>query len=303
MQYFPLFIDTHELPVLVVGGGDVAARKLELLCRTYARVRVIALEACDEVRALGATGKIDLSERAVSDGDIRDVQLAYLATNDEALNVRLAAVARSRGILANVVDNPAHCRFITPSIVDRGRLVVAISTAGAAPVFARDIRARLEAWLPPSLAPLFDFIAERRVQVQNRLDSVPERRRFWERFFTLNGDRFDGNTQDHFDDAFENIAAQGELLLIDEDTSPRLLPIAAMAMLQRLDCIASNLTVPMELNELLRRDADRAAQPAIGELEHWLASGKRVLVYAAAADIKALRAHFPQARHLRAGAL
>lgn len=303
MQYFPLFVDTRDRSVLVVGGGDVAARKLELLCRTDARITVIATEACDDIQAMKRSGRVVLHERPVNDDDIYDWDLLYLATNDEALNVRLAGIARSRSMWANVVDNPAYCDFITPSIVDRGRLVVAISTAGAAPVFARDIRARLEAWLPPSLTPLFDFIAARRQQVQETLATVPARRRFWERFFALNGDRFDGQTELHFEDAFLSLDGQGELLLIDEDTSPRLLPIAAMAMLQRLDIIETDSSLPPELNELLRRDAERRPPSSFAALDKALETGQRVLVYADAAQIKALRAHFPQARHLKPGAL
>lgn len=303
MQYFPLFVDTRDRSVLVVGGGDVAARKLELLCRTDALITVIATEACAEIQAQKRSGRITLHERPVNEDDICDWDLLYLATNDESLNVRLAGVARRRNIWANVVDNPAYCDFITPSIVDRGRLVVAISTAGAAPVFARDIRARLEAWLPPSLTPLFDFIATRRQQVQETLATVPARRRFWERFFALNGDRFDAQTELHFEDTFLSLDGQGELLLIDEDTSPRLLPIAAMAMLQRLDIIETDASLPTELNELLRRDAERRPPSSFATLDKALETGKRVLVYADAAQIKALRAHFPQARHLRPGAL
>ncbi|MBT1446303.1 bifunctional precorrin-2 dehydrogenase/sirohydrochlorin ferrochelatase [Shewanella sp. JM162201] len=303
MQYFPLFIDTQGLKVLVVGGGDVAARKLELLCRTQATVEVIAASACAEVALLAQTGRIVLHQRPVAEDDIQHCRLVYLATNDEPLNVRLAALARSRGILANVVDNPPNCDFITPSIVDRGRLVVAISTAGAAPVFARDIRARLESWLPPSLAPLFDYIADKRTLVQERLGSVPERRRFWERFFALNGDRFDAATDGHFEDAFGMLHAEGQLLLVDDETAPGLLPIAAMSLLQRLDVIETDQQIEGELAELCRRDASRRPVSGIAALEAELGRGRRILVYGNSALISALKAHFPSARHLRGGAL
>ncbi|QSX35973.1 precorrin-2 dehydrogenase/sirohydrochlorin ferrochelatase family protein [Shewanella sedimentimangrovi] len=308
MQYFPLFVDTHNLKVLLVGAGDVAARKLALLNRTQAQITVIAPEVCDEVQALAASGHVQLLQRPICDADISDWDLLYLATADNELNRHYANLARHKGIWVNVVDSPAECRFITPSIVDRGRLVVAISTAGAAPVFARDIRARLETWLPPSLAPLFDFIADKRPQVQQRLASVPQRRRFWERFFALNGDRFDDSTMDHFEQAFgcENWGGEGrdgELWLIDDATRADLLPIAALAPLQRIDCICSDISLPLELSELLRRDADRKALPASSELSHALEAGQRLLVYGDADAIDRLKAQFPMARHLRPGAL
>ncbi|MGL5407948.1 MAG: precorrin-2 dehydrogenase/sirohydrochlorin ferrochelatase family protein, partial [Shewanella sp.] len=162
MQYFPLFIDTVNLTVLLVGAGDVASRKLALLSRTEANIHVIAPKVNAEVQDYVQKGRIVLSQREVLPSDMQNYDLIYLATANETLNAELASLAADRGIWVNVVDNPEYCRFITPSIVDRGRLVVAISTAGAAPVFARTIRSRLETSLPPSLTPLLDFVAGRR---------------------------------------------------------------------------------------------------------------------------------------------
>jgi precorrin-2 dehydrogenase/sirohydrochlorin ferrochelatase len=162
MQYFPLFVDTQGLQVLLVGAGEVATRKLDLLSRTDAHIHVIAPMVANDIETYHTQGRIQLSRREVCRDDIADVDIIYLATADEQLNMDYAQLATERGIWVNVVDNPKFCRFITPSIVDRGRLVVAISTAGAAPVFARTIRSRLETMLPSSLAPLFDFVASKR---------------------------------------------------------------------------------------------------------------------------------------------
>ncbi|MGL5359903.1 MAG: precorrin-2 dehydrogenase/sirohydrochlorin ferrochelatase family protein, partial [Shewanella sp.] len=214
MQYFPLFIDTVNLTVLLVGAGDVASRKLALLSRTEANIHVIAPKISAEVQAYADKGRILLSQREVLASDIQNYDLIYLATANEALNAELASLAAARGIWVNAVDNPAYCRFITPSIVDRGRLVVAISTAGAAPVFARTIRSRLETSLPPSLTPLLDFVAERRAEVQQQLPSGELRRLFWERFFDSNGDRFDSRTPSHYRNAFHHLSAKGEILLL-----------------------------------------------------------------------------------------
>ncbi|WP_297896137.1 bifunctional precorrin-2 dehydrogenase/sirohydrochlorin ferrochelatase [Shewanella sp.] len=303
MQYFPLFIDTVNLNVLLVGAGDVASRKLALLTRTEANIHVIAPQVNTEVRHYADAGRILLSMREVVHADIQNYDLVYLATANDDLNAELATLATARGIWVNAVDNPAFCRFITPSIVDRGRLVVAISTAGAAPVFARTIRSRLEASLPQSLKPLFDFVADRRVEVQDKLDSTAKRRLFWERFFDTNGDRFDNRTLEHYQNAFDNLVSRGEILLLDDSTQVDLLPLAAMPLLQRLDCIYSQDTLSTELTEMVRRDANRAELPALSEVSKAYEQGMRLLLVADTPKINQLKAHFPMAKHLRPGAI
>lgn len=303
MQYFPLFVDTQSLRVLIVGGGDVASRKLDLLCRTEAEVHVIAKEVSIEVIAYQQKGRITLEQRAVNEHDIRLWDLVYLATADKALNERLATIAKKGSIWVNVVDNPDFCSFITPSIVDRGRLQIAISTAGAAPVYARELRARLESWLPQSITPLFDFIAERRQDVQAKLPIFKQRRLFWERFFKLNESRFDQQTTAHYQASFTQEDGQGELLLLDEQIEAELLPIAAMSYLQKLDIVFSEQSIPHSLNELLRRDAERDRKWSDDSLQQAFSAGEHCLVYADIAEIDRLVALFPQAKRLKVGAI
>ena len=303
MQYFPLFIDTVNLNVLLVGAGDVASRKLALLTRTEANIHVIAPEVNPEVKAYADAGRILLSERPVVQADIQNYDLIYLATANDKLNAELATLATERGIWVNAVDNPTYCRLITPSIVDRGRLVVAISTAGAAPVFARTIRARLETSLPQSLKPLFDFVADKRLEVQQRLTKTATRRLFWERFFDTNGDRFDARTPEHYQNAFNHIVSRGEILLLDDATPVELLPLAAMPLLQRLDWIYSEAGLAEDLAELVRRDANRAALPALSDISREYEQGSRMLLVADTQKIAQLKAHFPVAKHLRPGAI
>lgn len=294
MQYFPLFIDTINLNVLLVGAGEVASRKLALLTRTEANIHVIAPQVNTEVQRYAETGRILLSVREVVHADIQNYDLVYLATANDSLNAELATLATARGIWVNAVDNPAFCRFITPSIVDRGRLVVAISTAGAAPVFARTVRSRLEASLPQSLKPLFDFVADRRIEVQDRLKSTAERRLFWERFFETNGDRFDSWTLERYHNAFNHLLSRGEILLIEDAVQVDLLPIAAMPLLQRLDWIYSQGALSEALAELVRRDASRGELPALSELSKAYEQGTRMLLVADIQKINQLKAHFPR---------
>ena len=303
MQYFPLFVDTTQLKVLLIGAGEVASRKLDLLIRTQASICVIAIDVVPEIQAHADSKRITLLQRAVVDKDINNVDLIYVATANEVLNARLAHLATEQGCWVNVVDSPELCRFITPSIVDRGRLQIAISTGGAAPIFARELRSRLESWLPYSLTHLFDFVAERRKEVQQRLVSFKERKLFWEHFFKANGDRFDDKTEQCYEDSFLNLVSEGEILLIDDRTDITLLPIAAMPLLQKLDYVFADETLPLPLNELVRRDAVRSALITTSELSQLLEKGARNLIYADKNTISQLKAHFPMAKTLTAGSL
>lgn len=303
MQYFPLFVDTKELFVLIVGAGEVASRKLDLLARTDATIHVIAPQVTVDIEAYASKGRIKLSRREVSVEDMSCYDLIYLATANEKLNTELAVIASQKGIWVNVVDNPKFCRFITPSIVDRGRLVVAISTAGAAPVFARTIRSRLEALLPNSLAPLFDYVATKREEVQQKLTNGKDRRLFWERFFNLNQDRFDTATETHYQQSFSSYASRGEILLLDETTPAGLLPIVVMPLLQKLDVVFSENDLDDHTNELLRRDASREPLPVLSTISKQFELGDRMLLVASAEKINQFKAHFPMAKHLRPGAI
>jgi precorrin-2 dehydrogenase/sirohydrochlorin ferrochelatase len=303
MQYFPLFVDTQGLQVLVVGAGEVATRKLDLLSRTDAHIHVIAPVVANDIENYYTQARIQLSRREVCRDDIANVDIIYLATADEQLNMEYAELATERGIWVNVVDNPKFCRFITPSIVDRGRLVVAISTAGAAPVFARTIRSRLETMLPSSLTPLFDFVASKREEVQDKLLAGKDRRLFWERFFTTNQDKFDTLTEQRFHDAFQDFSVKGDIILLTEDTPAHLLPIAAMPLLQTLDVVFSDNPLDSEFNELLRRDASRETLPLLSDITYQYEHGSRMLIVSSLDKINQLSAHFPMAKHLRPGAI
>ncbi|WP_417761081.1 precorrin-2 dehydrogenase/sirohydrochlorin ferrochelatase family protein [Shewanella sp.] len=303
MQYFPIYLDTHTLKVLVIGAGEVACRKLDLLSRTQAMIEVIAPEVCAEVQHYAAIGRITLTQREVTLDDLSERDLIYIATANHTLNLSLAAKAKELGAWVNVVDTPAACDFITPSIIDRDRLVVAISTAGAAPIYARDLRGKLEAMLPNSLAPLFDFIAQKREEVQQLLPSGAERRRFWERFFNTNGERFDSNTPQRYQQCFTEATSQGELLLIDVATPAQLLPLAALPLLQRIDRVIALAEVTPELQELLRRDAERAAPMSDSELVSAWQHGQRILLVVEDGELARLKAAFPFAKHLRPGAI
>ena len=151
MRYFPLFADLDAAGVLVAGGGEQAAQKVRLLRKTNARTTVVAEVVTDELRDLERQGAIMIVPRAFVAGDLDGQRLVYAATGDRALDAAVSQAAQARGIPVNVVDVPELSTFITPAIVDRAPVTVAIGTEGAAPVLAREIKTRLESWLPANL--------------------------------------------------------------------------------------------------------------------------------------------------------
>lgn len=182
MDQLPLFLDLRGRPVLLIGAGEVAERKLDSLLRAQATVRIVALAVSAPVAARAAAADIDISQRAFVEEDLDGVWLVVAATGDPALNTELAQRCEARQLWLNVVDDTPRCSAIFPSIVDRDPLLVAISTGGRSPTLARWVRGMIEERLPAGLSELTSFIGDRRRQVSDRLPSVPLRQRFWGAF-------------------------------------------------------------------------------------------------------------------------
>ena len=170
MPYYPAFLDLSGRLAVVVGGGQVAARKSASLLRAGARLRLVAPETHAETRALMARGNIEHRARGFIPQDLEGAALVISATDDEDLNRQVAAEAEKRGILVNVVDVPELCSFIVPAVVRRGGLLLAISTSGASPAAARKVRQELEKFFGPAWAPYLNLMAavRKRVLAQGR---------------------------------------------------------------------------------------------------------------------------------------
>ena len=140
MDYFPIFLKLADEPVLVVGGGEVAARKIDLLLRTGAKVTVVAPEVIESVARLAAAGTIVHVAAEFQPEHLNGVRVAIAATNKHSVNAWVARQAESRNIPVNVVDDRELSRFIGPAIVDRSPVVVAVASSGDAPVLTRRIR-------------------------------------------------------------------------------------------------------------------------------------------------------------------
>ncbi|MET1729048.1 siroheme synthase CysG [Yersinia enterocolitica] len=264
MDYLPLFADLKRRPVLVVGGGEVAARKIDLLHRAGAQVRVVAQTLSSELEQLHQDGRIHWLALDFLPEQLDEVFLVIAATNDTALNAAVFAAADKRHLLANVVDDQPRCSFIFPSIVDRSPLVVAISSAGQAPVLARILREKLEALLPSSLGDMAAVAGRWRGRVKQHIASMGERRRFWEnafsgRFASLisRGQLAQAEEELQLSLAGQN-RNQGEVALVGAGPGdPGLLTLRGLQVIQQADVVLYDHLVSPEVLDLVRRDAQR----------------------------------------------
>jgi uroporphyrin-III C-methyltransferase/precorrin-2 dehydrogenase/sirohydrochlorin ferrochelatase len=268
MDYLPVFVDLREHLVVVVGGGAVAARKVEQLLKAHARVRVVAPELGAELAAFRDHARIEYRPLLFSPPQLDGARLVVAATSDADVNVAVARAARERGILANVVDDGANSDFIFPAIIDRSPLVVAVGTSGSSPTLARRVRAQIEALLPERLGELARHAARWREAVARALPALPARLRFWDGFFdgnlasqVLSGDtrRVDEAMQVALDDARTDAAApRGEVYLIGVGPGdPDLLTLRAQQLLQRADVLLHDRLVPEVILGRARRDAEK----------------------------------------------
>ncbi len=265
MRYFPVFADLDGADVLVVGGGEQAAQKVRLLRKTGARVAVVAEAVCEELDALGERGAIDLIRRPFRANDVRGRRLAYVATGDATLDAAVSRAAQARGVAVNVVDAPELSTFITPAIVDRSPVTVAIGTEGAAPVLAREIRARIEALLPANLGALAARAQALRQRVAEAVADPRARRRLWERL--LHGP-FRRAVLAGAQDEAERILADemevgqrrhaGRVALIGcGPGDPDLLTLKALQRMQEADVLVVDRLVDPRILDYARRDAER----------------------------------------------
>lgn len=168
-RYYPAFLDIAKFPSVVIGGGAVASRKVEMLLQFGADVTVIAPACVAELRNLAGMGAIRLIEKAYEDGDLDGFRLAVVATDCREVNQRAFDAAEARGMLVNVVDKPALCNFIVPSMIQRGNLLIAISTGGKSPALAKWLRIRLEQEIGPEYERHLDFLGELRETYVTRI--------------------------------------------------------------------------------------------------------------------------------------
>ncbi|AXK39269.1 siroheme synthase CysG [Crenobacter cavernae] len=264
MDYFPIFLKLQGRPCVVVGGGDVALRKVRLLRQAGARVTVVAPELVAELAELADQGEIAHRAGEFAEADLDAAVLAIAATDDRDVNRRVAAAGEARRVPVNVVDDAELSGYITPAIVDRSPLVIAVSTGGGVPVLARLVRARLESLIPASFGALAGFAARFRDVVKARFDDVEARRAFWES--VLEGPIADAVVAGNVEAAEAQMAQRlaepdapsGAVYLVGAGPgNPDLLTFRALRLMQQADVVLYDSLVAKELLELVRRDAER----------------------------------------------
>ncbi|VAW60270.1 Precorrin-2 oxidase @ Sirohydrochlorin ferrochelatase activity of CysG / Uroporphyrinogen-III methyltransferase [hydrothermal vent metagenome] len=266
MDFLPIFFDTKQKPCLVIGGGEVAARKVSLLLKAQAMVTVVSPELSRELAEWLDDGKIRHVARDFKDDDIEKPVLVIAATDMRSVNARVSELAKARGIPVNVVDDPELCSFITPSIVDRSPVQIAISTGGASPVLARMIRTKLEGCIPAAYGRLGALVSNYREKVKAKFSNVDQRRAFWEsilestvadRVYSGHDDEAGEALQKAIDAGDANPKFQGEVYLVGAGPGdPDLLTFRALRLMQSCDVMVYDRLVSPAIRELVRRDAE-----------------------------------------------
>lgn len=267
MDYLPIFLDLRHHPCLVIGGGQVAARKVALLLQAEAAITVVAPELCPALQDLLAQGRIVHQACPFAESHVQGAHLVVAATDEQAVNAQASALCQALAIPVNVVDQPELCSFIMPAIVDRSPVLIAVSTGGSSPVLARLLRARLEAVIPFGYGRLASFAAQLRETVKQRLPQA-RRLRFWEKI--LQGPAAEQVLAGQEATAHKTFAAAlaqetretapipGEVYLVGAGPGdPELLTLRALRLIQQADVAVYDRLVAPAILELSRRDAER----------------------------------------------
>ncbi|MCP4072102.1 MAG: uroporphyrinogen-III C-methyltransferase [Hyphomicrobiales bacterium] len=268
MDHLPIFLDLKDKKTLVTGGGTTAARRTERALEAGANVYIFADELCAEFDHLSNRPQITHFRRLPVAEDMNDTVVAWGCSEDGGDNL-LVELARAHNVLVNVADIIEDCDFITPSIVDRDPLIVAISTGGASPILARTIRARLEVMLPAAYGDLVRFVGRFRDKAMGKLKTGAQRLRFWEAVSTgpvsdlfLAGDEAGAEKQLDRELAAAASGASrpglGEVYLVGAGPGdPDLLTFRALRLMQLADVVVHDRLIGEGIMKLVRRDAER----------------------------------------------
>lgn len=266
MKLFPAFVDLKDQSVLVVGGGVMASKRAAMALRAGANVQVVTPELSPAFEDVAGY------EHLKRDFDVKDVanrRLVLVATDNDTLARRVSEASKQAGCLVNVVDRIDLSNFAMPSIVDRSPIVIAISSAGSAPILARLLREKLESLVPNALGRLADFASAYKDQVMAAIPNADRRRRFWEKVGSgAVGERVLSGEMDgahrmikeliSSDENSLDSAPKGEVYLVGSGPGdPDLLTFRALRLMQQADVVLHDRLVPDEILDLVRRDAER----------------------------------------------
>lgn len=269
MRLFPAFFYTDDAHVTIFGGGEEARRKTRLLAKTTLKITVVIDNEIDPGFAEEFAGRIAIAPREMAGQALDRSKFAIIACRTQENTDQSIIWAREYGIPINVVDQPEDCDFTVPSILERGEIVAAVGSGGAAPVLAKRVRTSLEALMPQNMAPLSELARDFRPRVYEVLDDGTKRRQFWEA--ALNGEPADLAMDGKLDEARHAMEA-----LLQETASPanalgavhivgagpgdpELLTLKAFRLIQNADIVFHDRLVSDEIMDLVRRDATRVS--------------------------------------------
>jgi uroporphyrin-III C-methyltransferase/precorrin-2 dehydrogenase/sirohydrochlorin ferrochelatase len=266
MDFLPIFINIRDRNCLVVGGGKVAARKVDLLLQAGACVTVVAPELDTELLEKLDRGTFTYRAETFTPAHLDNIALVIAATNNLLVNQKISDAAKELCIPVNVVDNPDLCSFIMPSIIDRSPVLIAVSSSGKSPVLARILRAHLETIIPEAYGRLATYAANFRERVKQHFSHPEKRRLFWEKelqgpFAEMVFAGKDEAAQEYLEHSLSSETDEiprGEVYLGGAGPgNPDLLTFRAMRLMQQADVVVYDRLVSPEILSMVRRDAQR----------------------------------------------
>lgn len=266
MDRLPIFLTVRGRRCLIVGGGEIAFRKATLLARAGAQLHIQALEVSPEMQSLCDSNNYEITKLAYSKESLQGAALVVAATNNLVVNTKVSEDAKRENIPVNVVDQPALCTFIVPSIVDRSPIVIAISSSGSSPVLIRKIKELNETLVPGKIGELAKLLQSFRGRVKERFSSFDDRLRFWEQ--VVDSDIGELVYSDQIDKAAESLDAklrlgvtnseQGEVYLVGAGPGdPDLLTLKALRLMHKADVVLYDRLVSKEILQKVRADAEK----------------------------------------------
>lgn len=265
MDIFPISLKLQQQPCLIVGGGHIAYRKAVLLQKAGAVISVVAPEIeASLLEIVQATAGQYVQAPFNSEIPLRSYRLVIAATNDARVNRQVFEDCEAENVLVNSVDDPPHCRFMVPAIIDRSPLIISVASNGTSPVLSRQIRTQLEATIPHGMGKLAEFSGKWRSAVKTKITNPDERRIFWEDLYAspLKEQVFNDNLAEA-DRLIEQALNEwqkpkGEVYLVGAGPGdPELLTLKALRLMQQADVVIYDRLVSAPIMDLCRRDAEK----------------------------------------------
>ena len=265
MDIFPISLKLQQQPCLIVGGGHIAYRKALLLAKAGAKIDVLAPEIDDSLLQLVQQSQGQYVQDVFSSSTaLRHYRLVIAATDNNRVNQQVFAACEAENVLVNSVDDPPHCRFMVPAIIDRSPLVISVASNGTSPVLSRQIRTQLESSIPHGMGKLAEFSGQWRAAVKQKIVNPEERRIFWEELYAsplkeqVFNDNLDAANQSIQHALVEWQTPKGEVYLVGAGPGdPELLTLKALRLMQQADVVIYDRLVSAPILELCRRDAEK----------------------------------------------